>query len=73
MLHTATPRAGTVPAVRDMDLSSVARLEVGLAALADRDVPVAVAALAAIPEADWQAILTRFPTLADYIAAQVSP
>lgn len=72
MPYTTTSATRAAPAARDVDLSSAARLEVGLAALAAGDVPVAVAALASIPEADWHAILTRFPTLPDYIAAQVN-
>lgn len=46
-----------------VDLSSAARLEMGLSALETGNMPAAFAALSAIPEADWQAILRRFPML----------
>ncbi len=56
----------------DIDLSSAARLEQGLAALGSGDIPAAAGALAAIPEADWQAILRRFPTLPAYIVKEMN-
>ena len=43
------------------------RLELGLAALEQGDMPAAFSALAAIPEADWQAIVRRFPMLPAWI------
>ncbi len=51
----------------DVDLSSAARLEMGLSALESGNMPAAFAALAAIPEADWQAIQRRFPMLPAWI------
>ena len=56
----------------DIDLSSAARLELGLAALDADDIAAAVGALAAIPEDDWQAILRRFPTLPAYIVKEMN-
>lgn len=68
-----TPRHGaTTHPTHDVDLSSAARLELGLAALESGNVPAAVAALSAIPAADWAAILYRFPTLPAWIAAEVN-
>lgn len=51
------------PAQHDVDLSSAARLEIGLDALRDGNMPAMFGALAAIPEADWAAIVRRFPML----------
>lgn len=65
-------RPPTTNPTRDVDLSSAARLELGLTALTEGNIPAAAAALAAIPEADWQAIITRFPTLPAWIAAEVN-
>jgi hypothetical protein len=57
---------------RDVDLSSATRLELGLSALEAGNVPAAVGALAAIPAAEWEAILQRFPSLPDYINKEVN-
>ncbi len=56
----------------DVDLSSAARLEVGLDALRDGNMPAMFAALSAIPEADWQAILRRFPMLPAWIEQETN-
>jgi hypothetical protein len=55
------------PAQHDVDLAAATRLELGLAALESGDMPAAFSALAAIPEADWQAIVRRFPMLPAWI------
>lgn len=67
-----TTTTGDRPRLPDVDLSSATRLELGLSALEAGNVPAAVGALAAIPEADWQAILQRFPTLPNYIHKEVN-
>ena len=56
----------------DVDLSSAARLELGLTALEAGNIPAAVGALAAIPESDWHAILRRFPALPGYIVKEMN-
>ena len=68
----APHHGATAPPTHDVDLSSAARLELGLSALEAGNVPAAVAALSAIPAADWAAIVHRFPTLPAWIAAEVN-
>lgn len=78
-----TPRPGTpivydlrtaayAPAQHDVDLSSAARLEMGLSALENGRMPEAFAALAAIPAADWTAIVRRFPMLPAWIEQETN-
>ena len=70
--HHAPNHGAAARYPHDVDLSSAARLELGLSALEIGDVPAAVAALSAIPAADWAAIVHRFPTLPAWIAAEVN-
>jgi len=60
------------PAQHDVDLSSAARLELGLDALRDGNLPAMFAALSAIPEADWTAIVRRFPMLPAWIEQETN-
>lgn len=57
---------------RDVDLSSATRLELGLSALEPGNIPAAVGALAAIPAAEWNAILDRFPSLPAYVHREMN-
>jgi hypothetical protein len=58
---------------RDIDLSSAARLEAGLQALDDGNVPAALGALSAIPEDDWSTLVRRFPALPSWIEQVMNP
>ena len=60
------------PAQHDVDLSSAARLEMGLEALERGNMPAMFAALSAIPEADWTAIVRRFPMLPAWIEQETN-
>lgn len=55
----------------EIGLSGAALLQAGLEALARGDVPAAIGSLAAIDDATWWAVLTRFPTLPDHIRAAI--
>ncbi len=56
----------------EIGLSGAALLEIGLSALERGDVPAAVGALAAIDEASWWAVMTRFPTLPEYVRNMIA-
>ena len=51
----------------EIGLGGAALLELGLSALERGDVPAAVGALAAVDEATWWLVMTRFPDLAGWI------
>lgn len=56
----ATPRP-------EIGLGGAALLELGLSALERGDIPNAVGNLAAVDEATWWLVMTRFPGLAEWI------
>jgi hypothetical protein len=56
-----------LPTRPEIGLAAAAHLEIGLLALEAGQLPAAVGSLAAIDDAAWTAILTRFPTLPELI------
>jgi hypothetical protein len=58
-----TSRPENTPAAGEISLSASTYLELGLAALADGDIPRAAGCLAAIDARSWAAVLDRFPGL----------
>jgi hypothetical protein len=51
----------------EIGLGSATLLELGLSALERGDVPAAVGSLAAVDEATWWLVMTRFPGLAEWV------
>ena len=60
------------PRRRSVDLAAAAHLEMGLEALERGNIPAAIGALVSIDDDSWEAILTRFPGLPDYITSEVT-
>jgi hypothetical protein len=60
------------PRRHSVDLAAAAHLEIGLEALERGNIPAAIGALASIDDDSWDAILTRFPGLPDYITSEVT-
>ena len=58
---------------REIGLANAAWLEQGLAALQRGDIPTAVGALAAVDEASWTLVQTRFPGLSGWARAVMEP
>ena len=58
---------------REIGLGNAAWLELGLAALERGDIPTAVGALAAVDEAAWSLVQTRFPRLSGWARAVMEP
>jgi len=59
-------------AAREIGLGSAALLELGLSALERGDVPAAVGALAAVDEATWLLVMTRFPGLDGWVKTVIA-
>ena len=57
----------------EIGLGNAAWLELGLAALQRGDIPAAVGALAAVDEASWALVLTRFPGLPEWARSVMEP